>query len=77
MRSFMITSYFTEYYYSIQIKEDGIRNAYEILIGKPEGKIPLERLKRRWRDNIRIDLGDAEVWIGCMWLRIDRNGGLW
>jgi hypothetical protein len=29
-----------------------IRNAYEILIGKPEGKRPLERPRHRWEDNI-------------------------
>jgi hypothetical protein len=33
-----------------------MRNAYNILVGKPEGKRPLGRLKRRWEDNIRMDL---------------------
>jgi hypothetical protein len=32
------------------------RNAYRILVGKPEGKRPLERQRRRWVDNIKIDL---------------------
>jgi hypothetical protein len=32
------------------------RNAYRILVGKPEGKSPLERLRRRWVDNIKMDL---------------------
>jgi hypothetical protein len=32
------------------------RNAYRILMGKPEGKRPLGRPKRRWVDNIKIDL---------------------
>jgi hypothetical protein len=31
-------------------------NAYRILVGKPEGKSPLERTRRRWLDNIKIDL---------------------
>jgi hypothetical protein len=31
-------------------------NAYRILVGKPEGKRPLERPRRRWEDNIKIDL---------------------
>jgi hypothetical protein len=30
------------------------RNAYRILVGKPEGKRPLERPRRRWVDNIKI-----------------------
>jgi hypothetical protein len=32
------------------------RNACRILVGKPEGKRPLERPKRRWVDNIKMDL---------------------
>jgi hypothetical protein len=32
------------------------RNAYRILVVKPEGKRPLERPRRRWEDNIRMDL---------------------
>jgi hypothetical protein len=32
------------------------RNAYRLLMGKPEGKRPLGRPKRRWVDNIRMDL---------------------
>jgi hypothetical protein len=32
------------------------RNAYRLLVGKPEGKRPLGRLRRRWVDNIRMDL---------------------
>jgi hypothetical protein len=31
-------------------------NAYRILVGKPEGKSPLERPKRRWEDNNTMDL---------------------
>jgi hypothetical protein len=32
------------------------RNAYRILVVKPEGKTPLGRTRRRWVDNIKIDL---------------------
>jgi hypothetical protein len=32
------------------------RNAYRILVGKPEGKRPLGRLRLRWEDNIRMEL---------------------
>jgi hypothetical protein len=35
-----------------------MRNAYRILVGKPEGKRPLGRPKRRWVDNIKIELRD-------------------
>jgi hypothetical protein len=36
------------------------RNAYGILIGKPEGKIPLERPRRRWVDNIEKGFRESE-----------------
>jgi hypothetical protein len=45
-------------------------------VGKPEGKRPLGRPRRRWVDNIRMDLGD-EGWVlltGLVWLKI-RTGG--
>jgi len=32
-----------------------IRNEYNMLVGIPEGKVPLEKCKRRWEDNIRMD----------------------
>jgi hypothetical protein len=44
------------------------RNAYRLLVGKPEGQRPLGRPRRRWVDNIRLDLGEVgwgDVdWIG-------------
>jgi hypothetical protein len=35
-------------------------NAYRVLVGKPEGKIPLGRPRRRWVDNIRIGWGGMD-----------------
>jgi hypothetical protein len=32
------------------------RSVYRVLVGKPEGKEPLGRLRRRWEDNIKMDL---------------------
>jgi hypothetical protein len=44
------------------------RNAYRILVGKPEGKRPLGRPRCGWVDNIKMDLGeigrDGRDWIG-------------
>jgi hypothetical protein len=34
-----------------------VRGAYNILFGKPEGRRPLGRPRRRWEDNIKMDLG--------------------
>jgi hypothetical protein len=36
------------------------RNVYRILVGKPEGKRPLGRPRRRWVDNIKMDLREIE-----------------
>jgi hypothetical protein len=38
------------------------RNAYRILVGNPEGKRPLGRPRRRWVDNIKIDLRERDQW---------------
>jgi hypothetical protein len=36
-----------------------VRKMYKVLVGKPEGKRPLGRPRRRWEDGIRIDLGEV------------------
>jgi hypothetical protein len=36
-----------------------MRNTYKIVIGKQEGKIPVGRPGRRWKDNIRMDLREV------------------
>jgi hypothetical protein len=54
------------------------RNVYRVLVGKPEGKRPLERPRRRWEDGIKWTLGRlvAGLWSGFTWLRIGTVGGL-
>ena len=50
------------------------RGVYRVLVGKPEGKRPLGRTRRRWEDNIRVDL--QEVGLGYEdwnWLAQDRD----
>jgi hypothetical protein len=51
------------------------RNAYRILVGKQEGKRPLGTSRRRWVDNIKMDLREIEL-IGLIWLRIETSRGL-
>jgi hypothetical protein len=48
------------------------------LVGKPEGKRPLARPRRRWENNIKADLQEVrgEAWTGLIWLRIGTDGGL-
>jgi hypothetical protein len=52
---------------------------YSVLVGKPEGKSPLERPRRRRKDGIKMDLreiGWRGLWSGFTWLRIVTGGGL-
>jgi hypothetical protein len=54
------------------------RNVYRVLVGKPKEKIPLGRPRRRWEDEIKMDLRKIGwgVWSGFTWLRIGIIGGL-
>ena len=40
--------------------EEG-RSAFKIVIGRPTGKIPLRRLRRRWEENIRMDFREIGI----------------
>jgi hypothetical protein len=41
------------------------RNVYGVLVGKPEGRRPLERSRRRWEDGIKMDLREIGSGEGC------------
>jgi hypothetical protein len=49
------------------------RGEHRVLVGKPEEKRPLGRPRRRWEDNIKMDLQVVET--GCSWPRIGTGGG--
>jgi hypothetical protein len=52
------------------------RGVYTILVGKPEGKRPMGRPRRRWEDNIRMDL--QEVGCGGMdWIGLAQDRDKW
>ena len=52
------------------------RVVYRVLVGKSEGKRPLGRPRRRWVDNIRMDLQEVECW--CMnWIGLAQDRGRW
>jgi hypothetical protein len=55
---------------------DGKRNAYMLLMGKPEGKRPLGRPRRRWVDNIRLDLGEVG-WGYAVWIGVAKGRNRW
>jgi hypothetical protein len=51
-------------------------SAYRILLGKPEGKRPLGRPKRRWVDDIKMDLREIG-WNGVDWINMAQNRDQW
>jgi hypothetical protein len=54
----------------------GKRNAYRILVGKPEGRRPLGRPRRRWVDNIKVDL--REIGWDCVdWVDLSQDWDHW
>jgi hypothetical protein len=52
------------------------RNAYRIFVGKPKGKRPLERLRCRWEDNIKMDLREIG-WGGINWIDLVQDRDQW
>ena len=54
----------------------GRRGVYRVLVGKPEGKRPFRRPRRRWEDNIKIDLQE----VGCRgvdWIELAQDRDRW
>jgi hypothetical protein len=52
------------------------RNAYGILVGKPEGKRPLGRPRRKWVNNIKMDLREIGL-DGMDWINVAQNRDQW
>jgi hypothetical protein len=52
------------------------RGAYRSLVGKPEGRRPLERPRRRWEDNIKMDLREVG-WGGMDWISLAQDRDRW
>jgi hypothetical protein len=52
------------------------RNSYRILMGKPEGKGPLGEPRRRWENNIRMDLREVG-WDGVDWIDLAQDRDQW
>jgi hypothetical protein len=73
-------------YIFVQVAEDDMgglcstngekRNAYRLLVGKPEGKRPLGRPRHRWVDNVRMDLGEVG-WGDVDWIGLANNRNRW
>jgi hypothetical protein len=53
------------------------RGALRVFVGETEGRRPLGRPRRRWQNNIKMEIQEADVgvWTGSSWLRIGTGGG--
>jgi hypothetical protein len=52
------------------------RKIYKVLVEKPEGKSPLGRPRRRWKDGIKTDLGEIG-WENLNWIRLAQDRDRW
>jgi hypothetical protein len=52
------------------------RGVYRVLVGRPEGKRPLGRRRRRWEDNIKLDLREIGI-DEANWIRLAQDRGQW
>jgi hypothetical protein len=52
------------------------RKVYEVLVGKPEGKRPLGRPRRRWEDGIGMDLREIG-WGNIEWIQLAQDRDRW
>jgi hypothetical protein len=55
----------------VALKGEGI-GVYRVLVGRPEGKRPVGRPRRRWEDNIKVDLKEIAI-DGANWIRLARD----
>ena len=51
------------------------KGVHRVLIGKPEGNRPLGRPRRRWEDNIKMDIQEVEG--GGDWKELDQDWDMW
>jgi hypothetical protein len=52
------------------------RGAYRILVGRPEGRRPLGRPRRRWEDNIKMDIQEVR-WVDLDWIDMAQHRDRW
>jgi hypothetical protein len=52
------------------------RKVYKLLVGKPEGKRPLGRPRRRWEDGMKMDIREIG-WEGVEWIRLAQDRDRW
>jgi hypothetical protein len=77
MRSLMIcTHHRILFWWAGHVAGMGERNVYSVLVGKPEGKRPLRRTRRRWEDNMKMDLQEGGCG-GLDWIKLAQGRNSW
>jgi hypothetical protein len=61
---------------TINVSAISVKYSFETLVGKPEGKRPLERPRRRWVNNIRMYLGEVG-WGDVDWIGLAKDRNRW
>jgi hypothetical protein len=59
-----------------KVTQREMRNVHKFVVGKPEGKVPLGRLRRRWKDNIKMDVKEMELEV-VGWIRLVQDRKKW
>jgi hypothetical protein len=67
---------FSYIFISYPVLLERVRGAYNILVGRPEGRGPLGRPRRRWEDNIKMDLREIEFG-DVDWIHWAQDRGRW
>jgi hypothetical protein len=52
------------------------RGVYRVVVGRPEGKRPLEKPRCRWEDNVKLDLREIGI-DGANWIRLAQDSVQW
>jgi hypothetical protein len=55
---------------------DENKHAYRLMVGKPEGKRPIERTRHKWVDNVNMDLRGIG-WGGMDWIHLAQDRSQW
>jgi hypothetical protein len=55
---------------------EALRNVCKVLVGKPEGRTSFGRPRRRWEDNVRMDLSEI-MWEGLDWIHLAQDTDQW
>jgi hypothetical protein len=60
----------------VLISNSNVSSINRVLVGKPEGKSPIGRPRRRWEDNIKMDLQEVECW-AMEWIELSQDRNRW